>query len=378
MKKMLVFIGMMLVFAAGAFAQEDKIEIYLFHSEHCKACIKFNEEIRPRIEKLYGDDIYFTEFDTDVEEDYQKLVAIAELNSVKPAYPAVYIGNNLFIGNKAIEANLPATIEYMLKKNIKTENIKIDTLQSINKIFDNFSVLAVAGAGLLDGINPCAFTVIVFFVSFLAVYGYRRRDMLIIGISYIAAVFFAYLGIGLGLFNFLYALDNFYMATKMFYIVMAVLCFILAIFCLLDFFRFNKTGSTENSFLQLPKTIKKRIQSVIGDEFRTKEKRGVVKLASGAFTVGLLVSLLEAVCTGQVYLPVISFVMKKPGLQVKAASYLVLYNIMFIIPLIIVFALSMWGIKSKQFSEYYQERYGFVRICMFLLFIGLGLFMLAS
>jgi len=37
--------------------------------------------------------------------------------------------------------------------------------------FRSFKTLAIVVAGLIDGINPCAFTVIVFFVSFLAFQG---------------------------------------------------------------------------------------------------------------------------------------------------------------------------------------------------------------
>ena len=356
----------------------DKIEIYLFHSDHCKACIHFNKEVRPKIETLYGHKIYFTEFDVDQQDDYEKLTALAQLNSKKASYPAIYIGRTLLVGNKEIDGHLATLIEVMIKKNIKTENVNLDTAKSINDIFTDFSVLAIAGAGLLDGINPCAFTVVIFFVSFLAVYGYRRKELLLIGISYICAVFFAYLGIGIGLFNFLYSLSSFYVMMRIFYSVMAVLCFVLGILCLLDFFKFNRTGSTDESFLQLPKIIKKRIQKIIGDEFRLNSSKSTVKLCLGAFTVGLLVSLLEAVCTGQVYLPVISFVLRQPGLRLKAGLYLVLYNLMFIIPLIVVFVLTLCGVASSKFADYYKQRFGFIRFCMFLLFIGLGLFMLGS
>ena len=55
--------------------------------------------------------------------------------------------------------------------------------------FREISPLTLISAGLIDGINPCAFAVIVFFVSFLAVYGYKKQEIVCIGIFYILAVF---------------------------------------------------------------------------------------------------------------------------------------------------------------------------------------------
>ena len=57
------------------------------------------------------------------------------------------------------------------------------------------------GAGLLDGLNPCAFATIVFMVNLLLLLGHSRRRILEVGLTYSAAVFVTYLLIGLGLFN---------------------------------------------------------------------------------------------------------------------------------------------------------------------------------
>jgi cytochrome c biogenesis protein CcdA len=62
-----------------------------------------------------------------------------------------------------------------------------------------------------------------------------------------------------------------------------------------------------------------------------------MRLAVYSFVTGLLVSILEAVCTGQVYLPTIAYVLKRTHLWVEALGYLLLYNIMFIAPLFVVF-----------------------------------------
>jgi hypothetical protein len=66
------------------------------------------------------------------------------------------------------------------------------------------------------------------------------------------------------------------------------------------------------------------------------------------FVTGVLVSLIELACTGQVYLPTILFVLGVPEMQAQAGLYLVLYNLMFVLPLVVVFVLAYFGTTSQQ------------------------------
>ena len=68
--------------------------------------------------------------------------------------------------------------------------------------FKDIKPLVIIGSGLVDGINPCAFTVIVFFISYLSLQGYRKRELVATGISFVFAVFATYTLVGLGVFNF--------------------------------------------------------------------------------------------------------------------------------------------------------------------------------
>jgi cytochrome c biogenesis protein CcdA len=95
-----------------------------------------------------------------------------------------------------------------------------------------------------------------------------------------------------------------------------------------------------------------------------------------ALVAGFLVSLLEAVCTGQVYLPTISFVLKSTTLKFQALAYLLLYNIMFIAPLVVIFALALLGTSSQQFSDFLKKRLGVIKILMAVLFFALGIYLL--
>ena len=111
-------------------------------------------------------------------------------------------------------------------------------------------------------------------------------------------------------------------------------------------------------------------------EKQDKALPGLGKLIVSALITGFLVSLLEAVCTGQVYLPTISFVLKSTTLKLQALGYLLLYNIMFIVPLIIIFVLALLGTSSQQFANFLKKHLGLIKILMIVLFFGLGIYLL--
>jgi hypothetical protein len=284
--------------------------------------------------------------------------------------PAMLVGDQFLVGKKIISEKLEAAIEEALREQ-RTPVLSFSQKALLDK-FKEISPLTLIWAGLIDGINPCAFAVIVFFISFLAVYGYKKQEIVCIGIFYISAVFLTYLLIGLGIFNFLYALSNFYTWIKMFYYFIAGFCFLLVIFSLYDYLRFMKTKETDGLILQLPKFFKTRINLVIGRGLR-KKRGGFLSLSIISFIVGFFVSLLEAVCTGQVYLPTIFFIFKIPQLRLKALFYLIIYNIMFIFPLFVVFILSFLGFRSQQFNEFLRKHLAVIKLSMAVLFLILGI-----
>jgi len=241
--------------------------------------------------------------------------------------------------------------------------------------FESFSVYTVLSAGLLDGVNPCAFTTIVFFISFLAFVGYRRREMFFAGLSFTAAVFITYLFIGLGIFRFLRAMEIFNYVTVFINILIGGLALLLGILSLVDYFRFKKGRDVKGIILKLPQTIKDRIHSIIGSDFRKDkkgEKRNLWRIIWIALTAGFMVSILESFCTGQVYLPTIAFVVRIPHKSMSALLYLILYNIAFIVPLIAVFLLGLFGVTSNVFSRFMEKRLGLVKLSTAALFFLLA------
>jgi thiol-disulfide isomerase/thioredoxin len=375
---LLIFIfSFLYLFSCDVCLAQEKLKIKLFYSSNCKHCIEIREKFLPEVLLKYGKDIEIEYLNISNEDDFKLFLALEEKLKIKARVPAVLLGGHFLIGSSQIKDNLESLFKKYIQnqQGIKIQIGKIDLLEK----FKSFSALAVISAGLIDGINPCAFTVLIFFISFLTLMGYKKQDLAIIGLSFISAVFFTYLAIGLGVFKGFYQLKHFYILLKSTYFGLALLCFVMAYLNLRDFFIYKKTKSTDALKVKLPKSVRSRINAIIGKYYRKDsglKAKGKIGLMFSTFVVGFLISLLEAVCTGQVYLPTIVFILKEPGLRIRAVFYLILYNFMFVAPLLLILLLAIFGVSSNKLGEFFKQRMALVKVLMFILFIGLGLFLL--
>ena len=375
-----------LVFSVFAYSQTQAPEndvLIIFHSPSCHKCIETKATLMPDIEREFKGRIQLEYRDIADIENYKLLLSLKEKygSKIEHILPVFFFSGHFLNGKGQIKEAL----RVLIAKSLKSKPEGKQGLPSIDLLayFRTFEPLAIAGAGLTDGINPCAFTVIVFFISFLSLQGYKKRELIIIGLAFIFAVFITYLAIGLGLFSFLYGLRGFWLISRIFNLTVGIFSIILGILAVYDFFKFKRTAQTEGLLLQLPQGIKNRIHSLIGSHYRrTKEENGktlklhILRLALSALIVGFLVSILEAVCTGQVYLPTITFVLKITRFKLQALGYLILYNIMFIVPLFIIFLFALLGVTSEQFSRILRKHLSSIKILMAVLFFGLGIFLL--
>ncbi len=377
----LVLAAVVIVWRVTAFA-EFKRTLLFFFSPSCHSCAAVKEEVIPEVEKKYGNLLQIEYHDVTDVEQYKALLALREQyhSSVPVNVPLIFFEGAFLSGRGEIKEKLLPLLEKALAVQHK-ENKPLPGIDLVAS-FKNFRPLAITTAGLADGINPCAFTAIVFFISFLAVQGYRRRELAIIGLSFIWAVFLTYLAIGLGLFNCLYLLKGFWIVSAIANAGVGLLSIALGIFSLIDFFKYRRTGKTEGLFLQLPQAVKNKIHGVIGYFYRVpgrsqaSSRPHVMRLAVSALVTGFLVSILEAVCTGQLYLPTIIFVMKTSQYKWQALEYLLLYNVMFTVPLVAVFVLALLGTTSEQFASFMRRHLGLMKIILAAVLIGLGVFLL--
>lgn len=347
----------------------ERVDFAVFVSPTCVHCKHFENEYLPVLQEKYKDEVNFKIYDVSKDNNNLLLRDTAQMYGKNPAFPTAIVGDTYMLGYPhEIKTYAENAIEKAKLLNLET---KLATqTEDTQTAFSKITFWAIIGAGLVDGVNPCAFAVIVFFISFLTVYKYTRREILVVGSAYCVAVFVAYVLIGLGLFQFLYAMRGFYWAIKGFYLLSALLCLIFFGLSLYDFIVYQKTKKSEKMLLQLTQNQKVRIHKIMGFFLRQKQE-SLWRLMLAALAVGFIVSLLEAVCTGQVYVPTVVLIMQDPAFRMKAIAYLLIYNLMFVVPLIAVFVLALAGCESKGFNDFLKKHLGLTKILLCLVFLGL-------
>ena len=175
----------------------------------------------------------------------------------------------------------------------------------------------VVATGFLDGLNPCAFAVLLFFIAFLFTLRRAALSVWATGLIYIAAIYLAYLLIGLGLMRaVLFVNDHHLMAKIGSWLVIA-----LGLINVKDYF-----------FPQLP--VHLRLPTIAHETIENWLRRATFPAAGvGGFLVGLC----TFPCSGGVYVAIVGLLAARTT-YLQGVGYLGLYNLAFVLPLLLVLA----------------------------------------
>ena len=252
--------------------------------------------------------------------------------------------------------------------------------ESIIERFKSFGVLAILLAGLIEGLNPCALATLIFFISYLTMVGRKRKEILMAGMGFSASSFVTHLLLGFGILNFIQYFSFFPLFSRIVYLTTFLFSLSLGIFSLYDYIQLKK-GRPSRMRLQVPNFLKKRIHHVIrtrSSKFEGNEETQSARLFVIAIFIGFVVTLLQSTCTSQVYLPTLLFVTNIPSLKGSAILYLILYNLIYILPLLVIFAIVYWGVTSEQLSLFIQKRASTIKLLTAIFFFALAAILIAS
>ena len=94
-----------------------------------------------------------------------------------------------------------------------------------------------------------------------------------------------------------------------------------------------------------------------------------------AIVLGVLVSLFELPCTGGVYLAILGLLSSKMTLM-QGIPYLFLYNLIFVMPLIIILFMVYKGVSPEKVDKWRLEKRNWMKLAMGIVLIILGIIML--
>ncbi|OHA15880.1 MAG: hypothetical protein A3H57_01010 [Candidatus Taylorbacteria bacterium RIFCSPLOWO2_02_FULL_43_11] len=189
---------------------------------------------------------------------------------------------------------------------------------SVTNVKDPAFIPLLVASSLVDSVNPCAFSVLIITVAFLASLGLPRKKVLGIGLTYVAGIFVVYLLIGLGLLQFLSKVSAPHIAGR---VGAAILLF------------FGLSNALSYLFPNFP--IEFKIPEFIKWPMAKLIKKGTLE---ATFLLGVLVALFEFPCTGGPYLLILGL-LHDSRTYTSGLLYLLLYNLIFVMPLLVILLL---------------------------------------
>lgn len=215
------------------------------------------------------------------------------------------------------------------------------------------SIGIVAATAAIDSINPCAIGVLILMISVILGSGKKSVGRLLtIGGLYILAVFGTYLAAGFGL---LYFLTNLPLVlTEYILIAVGTLIIFAGVLEVKDYFWYGRGFSL---------TIPSRFTDKIHDFTKNVSIPGVIIL--GAF-----VAAVELPCTGAPYLAIITLLSQY--FDFTALLLLILYNVIFVAPLIAILIMVAAGVKLHKVKKWKQDNRGIMRLLIGLMLIAMG------
>ena len=239
---------------------------------------------------------------------------------------------------------------------------------------ENLTWIGTISLAIADSINPCALAVLFMILISIMVYNQGKKSkVLYAGLAFICSVFIMYFFYGAIIIT-LFTQLNEVLSKASYYIyrIFGLLAILLGFLGIKDYFMYKPgTFGTEMPLMLRPK-VKRLISKVTS--------------VKGAFLTGVFVTLFLLPCTIGPYLifgniisqNIIMTLSEKMTIIIYILPYLLVYNIIFVVPMIAVTFLVYFGVTSIQDAQNWKDRnIRIMHLVAGLILVGLGLAMVA-
>lgn len=213
----------------------------------------------------------------------------------------------------------------------------------------------VLSAGLLNSFNPCAIAILLIFIAFMFTVRKSRKIILVMGSVYIISLFITYLAIGLGLLKVVQISNTPNLISK----IGAGIVIFIGLWGL-----FSSIFKTKFHILAIPMKARQIIAN-----WATKVT------VPAAIMMGILVGISEFPCAGAIYVATLTFLNAKTTF-LTGLIYLILYNLMFILPLVVILLISTNRMVAEKIINIDENNSPRIRIIIALMMIAIGLLIL--
>lgn len=340
--KLLILTFLVLLISLNVAYAEQSACIYFFYGDGCPHCARVEPFINQLESKYPNIEVHRFEI-------YNNRTNALILNNYFDAYnvpdkqrgvPAIFISGKYLIGDKPILENL----ENEIINNPEAECPKLEEMQATGltgatsplEKLKTLSLVTVISAAIVDSINPCAIAVLLVLLGALLVSGDRKKALKA-GLAFTISIYIVYFLFGLGLFSALQISGLSYG----FYKIIGFLAIIIGLANIKDYFWYGAGGFV----MEIPRKWRPAL----------KEMLGKVTNPLGAFLMGFVVCLFELPCTGGPYIFILGLLAERTT-QMLAIPVLILYNIFFVLPLIIITLSVYAGLTTVERTKEWKER----------------------
>ncbi|MFH0906125.1 MAG: cytochrome c biogenesis CcdA family protein [archaeon] len=215
---------------------------------------------------------------------------------------------------------------------------------------------------LVDAVNPCEFAVLItLLIAIMTSNPKNKKKVLLSGLSFALAIFILYFLYGLFLINIFKLIPQFGTIRIIISKVVALFAIILGLFQLRDYFDYKPGGFATEMPLS----------------FRPKVKKLISKVTSpgGAFVVGIVVTLFLLPCTIGPYV-ILGDLLSFRSI-VSSLPILLLYNIIFIMPMVLITLFVYFGLsKIENIAEWKEKNIKYLHLVAGIIIMALGILML--
>jgi len=210
----------------------------------------------------------------------------------------------------------------------------------------------VITAGLLDSFNPCAIAILLIFIALMFTLQKSRRTIIVLGLTYIIAIYLTYLAIGVGLLRAI----NLFNIPQYFTKIVGYLLIVWGLWGFKDYF-----------FPKLPWRLSTSVKS------RQLIARWAERFTIPATAVmGFFVSIFGFPCTGGIYLATLALLHEKET-YLTGVFYLLIYNLMFVMPLILIFLGASNRFVIEKIINFNEKNGPLFRLIIATVVLGMGL-----
>ncbi len=374
--KIFFLIGILLLISCfSAAAQDNKVEVHVFYGQGCPHCGKLNlflEELQEEYTSLEVKhfEVYNNQENRELFEDMTEA-----FGTFIQGVPTTFIDNRVIVG---FSDKMGEQIENTVKNCIEKGCISPDEKLNDGKNNETISVVgdrspaeekkdgmlkgltfsAVTAAATVDAINPCAFAVLIILLTTILA-AKKKKRLICAGLAFSTSIYISYLLMGIGLYSAVQAAGF----SHWFYSIVGVLAIFIGLFNLKDYLWYGKWFKME-----VPQSWRPKMKTLI---------KGVTSVP-GAFLIGFLVSLFLLPCTSGPYIVILGL-LSKASTQGIAFLYLLYYNFIFILPmLIITFAIGFGFTTTEKAEEWRQRRLKVLHLIAGIIILLLGIGMLTA